>query len=238
MKFKLRSSLFLSGVILSLVFLASCASFSSGDNQEEEAPAPVEDKYASSRNPYAPVALQQESLSQETANLPLPIETKSESKKPSLRFEEVAEATEPQIPPSSVPVETQALPTRSLWIWPTENQIIRQFDASNAEARGLDFSGKVGDSVRAVRSGKVVFSGAGLKGYGQLIIIKHDNNVLTAYAHNHNLLVKEGDLVDGGQVISEMGLNEQTGTPMLHFEVRLNGKPVDPIGYLPSRAQS
>ena len=175
--------------------------------------APVEDKSLINRNPYAPVnQLPKENVEQPPA---------ARNNIPSLRIE-----AEP---------EPRVTPSHSLWIWPTENPIIRQFDPSNPETKGVDFGGKVGDSIRAVRSGKVVFSGAGLKGYGQLIIIKHDSHVLTAYAHNHNLLVKEGELVDAGQVIAEMGLNERTGTPSLHFEVRLNGKPVDPLGYLPPR---
>lgn len=213
-----------------------CSTFSDNEKDNQSALlAPVEDKYSTNRNPYSAVTQmslnnsEQEQRPSQSNNI-TPI---VESKTPSLRLEEEPEHNNPAVTAPSI--EPRIAPTYSLWSWPTENLIIGEFDASSAEAKGIDFTGKVGDPIRAVRSGKVVFSGAGLKGYGQLIIIKHDSNLLTAYAHNHNLLVKEGDLVDTGQVISEMGLNEQTGKPTLHFEVRLNGKPVNPLGYLPSR---
>ncbi len=228
MKFFIRLSLFLLFVLLQ----TGCATFSDQD-ENESALAPVEDK-SSSQNPYAAIKQRQ---TEELSERPLeqPAISSRDTNQPSLRFEEVPEETEFKTQEQNKEVPRAPAP-HSLWIWPTSNPIIHEFDATGTDRRkGIDFSGKVGDSVRAVRAGKVVFAGAGLKGYGQLIIIKHDSNLLTAYAHNHSLLVKEGDLVDAGQVIAEMGLNEQTGTVMLHFEVRLNGKPVNPLGYLPQR---
>lgn len=226
----MKSTLRLSFIFCILLLQMGCSTFSgSNETNNHTVTAPVEDKSLTSTNPYA--AIGKKPLTP-TSPLPTPPATDPASQQnniPSLRLEEIKE---PSISDNSTSIQQQNI---SKWIWPTENQIIRRFDASHNETRGLDFTGKVGDAIRAVHSGKVVFSGTGLKGYGQLIIVKHDNNLLTAYAHNHNLLVKEGESVDAGQVISEMGLNEKTGVPMLHFEVRLNGKPVDPINYLPPR---
>ena len=96
----------------------------------------------------------------------------------------------------------------------------------------MDISGKIGQPVLASAAGKVVYSGTGLRGYGKLIIIKHNNAYLSAYAHNNKLLVKEGQTVSRGQVIAEMGKTDSK-LVRLHFEIRKNGKPVDPLKYLP-----
>lgn len=98
----------------------------------------------------------------------------------------------------------------------------------------MAIAGRLGQPVRAAAPGKVVYSGSGLVGYGQLIIVKHDETYLSAYGFNRKLLVQEEDEVRGGQVIAEMGTNGTDG-PMLHFEIRSNGKPVDPLRYLPPR---
>lgn len=228
MKIFFRLSLFLLFVFLQ----TGCATFSDQEEDNGTTLAPVEDK-SSSQNPYA--AIKQKLAEDSPARrLEQPTMSNRDANQPSLRFEEVSDEAELNTQESNKE-QPRTSATHSLWIWPTNNPIIHEFNVTSVDRKGIDFSGKVGDSVRAVRAGKVVFSGAGLKGYGQLIIIKHDSNLLTAYAHNHSLLVKEGDLVDAGQVISEMGLNEETGTVMLHFEVRLNGKPVNPISYLPQR---
>lgn len=100
--------------------------------------------------------------------------------------------------------------------------------------KGLDIGGAAGDPVIAAADGKVVYAGSGLRGYGNLIIIKHNNTFLTAYAHNQTLLVKEEQSVKQGQKIAEMG-NSDTDQVKLHFEVRKLGKPVDPVKHLPSR---
>lgn len=119
------------------------------------------------------------------------------------------------------------------WAWPAQGKVIKNFDPSNFN-RGIDIAGKTGDPVLAAASGRVVYSGNGLRGYGQLIIIKHNDDYLSAYAHNQNLLVKEGQTVRLGQQIATVGSSEAK-SPGLHFEVRLNGKPVDPLKYLPAR---
>ena len=118
------------------------------------------------------------------------------------------------------------------WIWPAQGSLIAGFD--EAKNKGLDISGKVGDSVLAAADGRVVYAGAGLRGYGNLIILKHNNTYLTAYAHNRMLLVKEDQSVQKGQKIAEMG-NSDADRVKLHFEIRRQGKPVDPARYLPAR---
>ena len=116
--------------------------------------------------------------------------------------------------------------------WPHPGQILTGFD--EAKNKGLDFAGKAGDPVLAAADGKVVYAGSGLRGYGNLVILKHNNTYLTAYAHNQTLWVKEDQNVVKGQRIAEMGSSDADRVK-LHFEIRKQGKPVDPIKYLPYR---
>ncbi len=118
------------------------------------------------------------------------------------------------------------------FIWPASGTLLAGFD--EARNKGFDISGKAGDPVLAAADGRVVYAGAGLRGYGNLIILKHNNIFLTAYAHNQTLLVKEDQAVRRGQKIAEMGSTD-TDRVKLHFEVRRQGKPVDPARYLPAR---
>ena len=118
------------------------------------------------------------------------------------------------------------------WIWPANGTVISQFSESGA--KGIAIGGKAGDAVVAAGDGKVVYAGTGLRGYGQLIIVKHNATFLSAYAHNQKLLVKEGQTVSKGQKIAEMG-NTDADQVKLHFEIRRQGKPVDPMKYLPQR---
>lgn len=138
--------------------------------------------------------------------------------------------------PGSAPANGSAAPTESDedvgWIWPAQGALVAGFD--EAKNKGLDISGKSGDPVVASADGRVVYSGAGLRGYGNLIILKHNNTFLTAYAHNKSLLVKEDQTVKKGQKIAEMG-NSDADKVKLHFEIRRQGKPVDPAKYLPAR---
>ena len=110
--------------------------------------------------------------------------------------------------------------------------MIANFD--EAKNKGVDIAGKAGEPVLAAADGKVVYAGAGLRGYGNLIIIKHNNTYLTAYAHNQSLMVKEDQTVKKGQKIAEMG-NSDADRVKLHFEVRRQGKPVDPLKYRPAK---
>jgi lipoprotein NlpD len=115
--------------------------------------------------------------------------------------------------------------------WPVRGAILAGFDDANNK-KGIDIAGTAGEPIRAAAAGRVVYAGNGLRGYGNLIIIKHNAMYLTAYAHNRSLMVKEGDSVTKGQTIAEMG-NSDADRVMLHFEVRRQGKPVDPMKYLP-----
>jgi lipoprotein NlpD len=114
--------------------------------------------------------------------------------------------------------------------WPVRGPMLAGFD--DTKNKGIDIGGAAGDPIKAAGDGRVVYAGNGLRGYGNLIIIKHDATFLTAYAHNRALMVKEGDAVTKGQKIAEMG-NSDSDRVMLHFEVRRQGKPVDPLKYLP-----
>lgn len=118
------------------------------------------------------------------------------------------------------------------WIWPANGKIVGAFSENGS--KGVDIAGKAGDPVIAAGDGKVVYSGTGLRGYGKLVIIKHNATYLSAYAHNQNILVKEGQSVTKGQKIAEMG-NTDADQVKLHFEVRRQGKPVDPLKHLPPR---
>ncbi len=117
------------------------------------------------------------------------------------------------------------------WMWPAEGKQTAAFDQGK---KGIDISGKAGQTVVAAAGGKVMYAGSGIRGYGNLVIIKHTSNLLSAYAHNKSILVKEGQTVSKGQKIAEMG-NSDSDAVKLHFEIRQQGKPVDPSKFLPNR---
>ena len=117
------------------------------------------------------------------------------------------------------------------WMWPAKGKVLNTF-SENANLKGIDIAGTAGTAVVASAAGKVVYAGAGLRGYGKLVIIKHNDTYLSAYAHNREILVKEGDAVARGQKIAEMG-NTDADQVKLHFEIRRLGKPMDPAKYLP-----
>jgi lipoprotein NlpD len=143
-----------------------------------------------------------------------------------------------QSPPPPAPEPASPQPSAEdgqdtvAWMWPATGRVLAGF--SEATNKGVDIVGKIGDPVFASASGRVVYSGVGLRGYGKLIIIKHNQTYLSAYAHNSNLLVKEGQNVARGQKIAEIG---STDSPQakLHFEIRRLGKPIDPLRLLPDR---
>ncbi len=138
-------------------------------------------------------------------------------------------------PPRSRPLpEVQSEPPPSNWSWPTRGAIQVDFGGRPGSGTGVLIGGKLGQPVVAAAAGRVVYSGGGLAGYGQLIIVKHNDTYLSAYGHNASLLVKEGESVRKGQRIATLG--EGPGRqPRLHFEIRKNGKPVNPRQYLPAR---
>jgi lipoprotein NlpD len=119
------------------------------------------------------------------------------------------------------------------WLWPTSGRIVSNFKADDPARKGIDIAGTAGQAVIASAPGQVVYSGSGLIGYGELIIIKHSDRMLSAYAHNKRRLVSEGQAISAAQ-IAEMGKNDRNKA-LLHFEIRMNGKPVDPQKYLPRR---
>ncbi|MDH5400831.1 MAG: peptidoglycan DD-metalloendopeptidase family protein [Cyclobacteriaceae bacterium] len=150
-------------------------------------------------------------------------------------------------PPRSLPVK--ATPVRSTvkkpfktrttsqnlrWRWPARGKILSRFSSRDPGQKGIDIAGQTGQAIYAAEQGHVVYSGSGLRGYGELIIVKHNETFLSAYAHNHRLLVKEGQKVKKGEHIADMG---KTGTErvMLHFEIRRDGIPVNPFEYLPKQ---
>jgi lipoprotein NlpD len=132
--------------------------------------------------------------------------------------------TAPPIPAANVPT----------WRWPTDGELVERYVDGDPTRQGIDVSGRAGQPVLAAADGVVVYSGSGLVGYGELVIVKHNDNWLSAYGHNRARLVNEGQLVKAGQAIAEMG-HTGAARDMLHFEIRYNGKPVDPLGYLPKR---
>jgi lipoprotein NlpD len=134
----------------------------------------------------------------------------------------------------SVPNAPQLSAGGVVWRWPADGTVIGTFSAGDKTRQGLDIAGKAGDPVRATADGEVVYSGNGLIGYGELIIVKHNADYLSAYGHNRKRLVKEGERVKAGQEIAEMGSSSATRDE-LHFEIRKNGKPVNPLDYLPAR---
>jgi lipoprotein NlpD len=135
-----------------------------------------------------------------------------------------ATAEPPQIP----------LRTTKVWQWPTSGHVIGRFSTKKPQNKGIDIAGEKGEPIKAVAAGMVVYAGKGLRGYGNLVIIKHDTQYLSAYAHASRILVQEKEQINAGQVIAEVG---STGTDkvMLHFEIRRNGRPVNPLLYLPQR---
>nr|WP_259651438.1 peptidoglycan DD-metalloendopeptidase family protein [Pseudomonas sp. NCCP-436] len=120
------------------------------------------------------------------------------------------------------------------WAWPASGTVISRFSSNGSLNKGIDIAGELGQPVLAASDGTVVYAGSGLRGYGELIIIKHSDTYVSAYGHNRRLLVREGQQVKAGQTIAEMG---STGADRvkLHFEIRRQGKPVDPLQYLPRR---
>ena len=143
----------------------------------------------------------------------------------------------PATTPSTAPVNTPVVAgarSASGWAWPTSGVLIGKFSSNGSLNKGIDIAGDLGQPVLAASDGSVVYAGSGLRGYGELVIIKHSDTYVSAYGHNRRLLVREGQQVKAGQTIAEMGA---TGTDRvkLHFEIRRQGKPVDPLEFLPRR---
>jgi lipoprotein NlpD len=155
---------------------------------------------------------------------PTPLPPTANAAPPAAPAAKPAEATKP--PPVA------AIDTGLSWQWPAAGRVIAAFDETRS--KGIGIAGKEGDPVVAASEGQVVYSGSGLRGYGNLVIIKHTDDFISAYAHNRRILVKQGETVKRGQRIAELGQTD-SGEPKLHFEIRQRGKPVDPLKYLPPR---
>lgn len=138
------------------------------------------------------------------------------------------------VPPPAAGSTGPAGPAPKGWTWPSNGVLIGKFSSNGSLNKGIDIAGDLGQPVLAASDGAVVYAGSGLRGYGELVIIKHSDTYVSAYGHNRRLLVREGQQVKAGQMIAEMG---STGTDRvkLHFEIRRQGKPVDPLQFLPGR---
>ena len=196
--------------------------------------------------PAAPMPTPFEPVAAGSAPTPTPTPTR-----PPAPSREVATNAAPPAPPVSTPPPAAVLPAAPpvvapapatepavngevAWRWPADGQIVGTYVAGDQTRQGIDIAGKAGDPVRASADGAVVYSGNGLIGYGELIIIKHSPGFLSAYGHNRKRLVNEGDRVKSGQLIAEMG-SSSASRDSLHFEIRRNGKPANPLDYLPRR---
>jgi lipoprotein NlpD len=139
-----------------------------------------------------------------------------------------------QSPSTTKPSTTAKVLPAPKWLWPTQGKLISRYGESAKTESGIRIAGKAGQKITATAAGEVVYAGTDLRSYGQLLIIKHNESWLSAYGFNSKLVVGEGQKVQAGQKIAEMGSVNGSQT-LLHFEIRLNGKPVDPLKYLPKQ---
>ncbi len=159
---------------------------------------------------------------------------------PKTRPRSTASSSKPAAKPVVKPVAKPAPPaapkvvSNVRWRWPADGELVQRFSSAGSGPRGIAIAGRRGASVVAAADGTVVYKGVGLTGYGKLLIIKHNDRWLSAYAHNDNLLVKEGEQVKSGQKIATMG-SSGTFRTQLHFEIRRDGQPVDPLPLLPKK---
>lgn len=148
--------------------------------------------------------------------------------------DEAPERSGPEEPQSDGPADASTDGTEPAWMWPADGELVRDYDPEQNGHRGIRIRGNEGDRIRAAADGTVVYSGSGLIGYGNLIIIKHDGDFLSAYGHNRELRVEEGESIEQGAHIADMGRAGNDGS-LLHFEIREQGRPVNPVDVLPAR---
>lgn len=165
------------------------------------------------------------------ATTPAPARTSDVKTSPAPAPSTTSKAVEPAVSSKSKPMATS---DPSKWKWPAEGRILSNFKADDPARNGIEIGGQVGQPVIATAAGEVVYSGNGLIGYGELIIVKHSDRLLSAYAHNRKRLVAEGQAVSSGEKIAEMGRDERNRA-LLHFEIRRNGTPQNPLNYLPKK---
>jgi lipoprotein NlpD len=137
-------------------------------------------------------------------------------------------------PPAATSPATGPMKDPGTWLWPAEGRLLSTFKPNDPSRNGIEIGGKEGQPITAAAAGEVVYSGSGLIGYGELIIVKHSDRMLSAYAHNRKRFVSEGQTVAAGERLAEMGRDDRN-QPMLHFEIRVNGTPQDPLKFLPGR---
>ncbi|HEV8260861.1 MAG TPA: peptidoglycan DD-metalloendopeptidase family protein [Burkholderiales bacterium] len=184
---------------------------------------PVKTEPKAHKLPYSEQALARlKAATPKPAAVPSPPPTSALPAKPAIKA-----------PAAPAPKEPGSADVRLVWEWPTQGKLIYGF-GEGTNQKGVGIEGRSGQAVLASAPGKVVYSGSGLRGYGKLIIIKHNSSYLSVYAHNSQILVKEGQSVAKGQKIAEMGNSDSEGVA-LHFEIRRLGKPIDPLQYLPER---
>lgn len=135
---------------------------------------------------------------------------------------------------SHITPKTKVNSRQMQWSWPTDGRVIERFSTKKPVNKGIDIAGRLGDSVSAAAAGSVVYAGTGLRGYGKLVIIRHNDQFLSAYAHTSKILVEEGELVKVRQKIAEIGSTGSSDT-RLHFEIRMDGQPINPMRFLPPR---
>ncbi len=194
-------------------------------------------KAASADNPVSAAAKKKQPQAEQVATRPARSSKSADAQSASKETKQLAAA---KVASQKKPVATEAgtkklkqsVSANAKFIWPAHGALVQKF--ADKKSMGIGISGRAGDRVNATADGEVIFSGLGPRGYGKLLIVKHNPEILSVYAHNRSLLVKEGQAVRQGQKIAELG---STGTdrPKLHFEIRRQGKPVDPLAFLPSR---
>lgn len=174
-----------------------------------------------------------EAYSDEAFKNPLPVAqstTQVITKPAPIATKPAAVAANPVTAGSSIPANSITLNIEDIdWSWPTQGKLVGSFNEANN--KGIDIAGNAGQTINAAAAGKVIYSGSDLRGYGKLVIIKHNQNYLSVYAHNSSIAIKEGQKVNRGQKIAEMG-DTDSNTVKLHFEIRRQGKSVDPMQYL------
>jgi lipoprotein NlpD len=186
------------------------------------------------KRPYSDSALaelQRPDSAAAPATPPAPANGKSEGKAEQVAAIAPAPAPVPSVAPS-LPSAATGDDEKLSWMWPSDGKVVATFD--EGKNKGVDIAGKAGQQVVAAGAGKVMYAGSGIRGYGNLVIVKHNNNLLSAYAHNRTIVVKEGQSVSKGEKIAEMG-DSDADAVKLHFEIRQQGKPVDPSKFLPNR---
>lgn len=198
-------------------------SSATGSTATASSTAPILATPKAIREPYSLEAFNRQTPVTPPSTVTAPPSTATTSTPTTSTTEEVVKTTEP--------TGTETIVVSSTgWSWPTQGQVIAGFN--EATNKGIDIAGKAGQAITASSAGKVIYAGADLRGYGKLVIIKHNQTYLSVYAHNSKILVKEGQSVTAGQKIAEMG-DTDTNRVKLHFEIRERGKSVDPAKYLP-----